>query len=92
MRWTWILTYIRLSTQRSLNVLLPGVEKVKWLQLELNTQETFSRLWSPKLRKIGLGFQEMYRFWSAKYVFSVNSGGNDRFLIVIPQNLREKGH
>jgi hypothetical protein len=63
MKWTWILTYIRLSTQRSLNVLLPGVEKWKWPQLEVNAEETFSCLWSRKLRKIWMGFQDIYIPW-----------------------------
>jgi hypothetical protein len=35
MRWTSIVTYISLLTQRSLNVLLTGVEKLKWPQLEV---------------------------------------------------------
>jgi hypothetical protein len=69
MRWTWILTYIRLWTQRSRNVLLRGAEKLKWPQLEVNTQERFSRLCPSKLRKIWMGFQDIYRFSSAKYVF-----------------------
>jgi hypothetical protein len=35
-----------------------------------------------------MDFQDIYRFWSAKYVLSANSGKNARALIVVAQNLR----
>jgi hypothetical protein len=35
-----------------------------------------------------MGFQDIYRFWSAQYVFSANSGKNARVLIVTSQKLR----
>jgi hypothetical protein len=70
MMWRWTLTYIRLWTQRSLNVLLTVVKKIKTPQLYLNIHDPLSHLCSAKLRKIWIGFQDIYRFCSGKNLFA----------------------